>query len=588
MHRLNDSDETRSRFSTLTKYFKRYRRYLWIGGLAVLFSNIFILVVPYVSKLVFDALQQHKPMSLILKFVILSFFLALFSGLFRFVMRRTIIWMSRYIEYDLRGEIFAHLLRLTPSFYHQRRTGDLMARMTNDLEAVRQMVGPGIMYISDTVVKLTVAFGFMIYLSPTLTLYAIIPLVVMPIAVNRIGNVIHRRFMRVQESFSELTAAAQENLSGIRVVKAYRQEQPEIEHFSGLSDKNVELNMSLARLQGIFVPSMRLIAAISYLVVFYFGGLQIIHGTLGLGDIVAFFGYLSMITWPMIAIGWVTSLYQRGTASLGRINSILFSDPIVANAEDRRHAEAMRGEIEFKNLKFAYNGTPVLKDINLKIDAGQTVGLIGMTGSGKTTVISLLSHMFPIERGQVLIDGVDINDWDLSHLRSQIGVATQEPFLFSDTIEGNIRFGRLDATLDEVIETAGIADLSKDIDEFREGYETIVGERGITLSGGQKQRTAIARAIITKPAILVLDDATSAVDTETEHQINERIKQVLAGRTAIIISHRVSSVKEADMIVYLHDGTISEQGTHDELMALNGHYAELYRSQLLEMELESL
>ena len=554
----------------------------------MIFSNVLILVIPYISKLVFDALEAGRPNSVILKYVALAFCLAVLSGVFRFAMRRTIIWMSRHIEYDLRSEIFGHLLKLSPSFYHQSRTGDLMARMTNDLEAVRQMIGPGIMYISDTIVKLVVSFSVMVYLSPLLTWYAVIPLVILPFAVNKIGNMIHVRSMRVQEKFSELTATAQENLAGIRVIKAYEQEEPEIEHYSHLSKDYIRLNMSLAKLQGLFIPSMRFLASISYLIVFYFGGHQIIGNDLSLGDIVAFFGYLAMILWPMIAIGWVTSLYQRGKASLERINHILFADPEVSDGNGSKHSKPMEGKIEFRNLTFGYNSTTVLEDINLTIKPGQTIGLVGMTGSGKTTLVSILARLYAVEEGMVFIDDVDINDWQLSALRRQIGFATQEPFLFSDTVAGNIEFGRDGAGSDDIEKAAKIAALAKDIDLFRDGYKTVVGERGITLSGGQKQRTAIARAILGKPRILIFDDVTSAVDTETEHQINERIKQVLTNRTSIIISHRVSSVKDADVILYLDEGKISEQGSHEELLVQNGNYAELYRSQLLELELEQL
>ncbi|UCG61891.1 MAG: ABC transporter ATP-binding protein [Candidatus Zixiibacteriota bacterium] len=582
------STQIKPRFSTVTKYLLQYRRYLVVGGLAVIMANALILVVPYVSKLVFDALEAGQPDSVILKYVVLAFALALLSGVFRFTMRRTIIWMSRHIEYDLRGEIFAHLLRLSPPFYHVNRTGDLMARMTNDLEAVRQMIGPGIMYISDTIVKLIVSFAVMIYLSPRLTGYAVIPLIILPLAVNKIGNLLHRRSMRVQEKFSELTATAQENLSGIRVVKAYEQEEREIEYFGRLSTEYIGLNMALAKLQGLFMPSMRLLASISYLIVFYFGGLGIIRNELSLGDIVAFFAYLAMILWPMVAIGWVTSLYQRGKASLERINRVLFTQPEVSDGDELKYDQPMCGAIEFRNLSFAYNGHQVLKNINLKVDSGQTVGLVGMTGSGKTTLVSILARLYAVERGKVFIDDVDINDWKLSSLRRQIGFATQEPFLFSDTLRENIRFGRDGIEADSIEKAAGIAALAKDVESFRDRYETIVGERGITLSGGQKQRTAIARAILGKPRILIFDDVTSAVDTETEHQINERIKQVLTQRTSIIISHRVSSVKDADFILYLEDGKIAEQGSHEELLKLNGSYAELYRSQLLEMELEQL
>jgi ATP-binding cassette subfamily B protein len=585
---LGNFRETKHQFDTVIKYLKHYKKYLVVGSIAVIFSNILILYIPYITKLVFDALENNQGISLILNLVFLAVGLSLVSGIFRFVMRRTIIWMSRHIENDLRSELFAHLLTLNPSFYHQNRTGDLMARLTNDLEAVRQVVGPGLMYISDTIVKLVVSFGFMIYLSPRLTLYAAIPLIIIPFAVYLIGNLLHARSMKVQEKFSEITANAQENLSGIRVIKAYRQEANEIENFSLLSKLYIKLNMALAKLQGVFIPSMRLISGMSYLVVFYFGGLEIINGQLQLGDIVAFFGYLSMIIWPMIAIGWVTSLYQRGKASLSRINKILFTEPKVSDNGHPEFKKTLNGKIEFKNLNFAYNGTDVLSNINLTFEAGQTIGLVGKTGSGKTTLVSLIARLFPVERGKLFIDGIDINDWPLNDLRQNIGFATQEPFLFSDSVKENIRFGNDKSTIEEVENASKIAALSKDIDTFHNGYETIVGERGITLSGGQKQRTAIARALISDPVILILDDATSAVDTETEDQINERIKDVLHQRTSIIISHRVSAVKDADMIIYLEDGKVSEKGSHEHLLSLNGNYAELYRSQLLEIELEQL
>jgi len=576
------------KFDTVTKYLKKYKKYLVLGGISVIFSNVLVLVIPYISKLIIEALEKGNSLPLVLKYVIISVLLAVFSGVFRFAMRRTIIWMSRHIEYDLRGEIFTHLLSLSPSYFNQTRTGDIMARMTNDLEAVRQMLGPGIMYISDTILKLTISFAIMIYLSPGLTLYAFIPLLVLPLAVNKIGNLIHKKFIKVQEKFSELTATSQENLSGIRVVKAYRQEEAEIENFSQMSTSFITLNMGLAKLQGIFMPSMRLMAGASYLIVFYFGGIEVIKGNLGLGDIVAFFGYLSMILWPMIAIGWVTSLYQQGSASLERINKVLQSQSDVKDTISSIYAMPMKGKIEFKNLLFRYGQEKVLDGINLKIEPGQTVGLVGMTGSGKTTLVSVLARLYPVEKGQIFIDDIDINDWQLKSLRKYIGYAPQEPFLFSDSIQANVGFGTEHLVMEEVISAADIAALAKDIEEFSDGYETLVGERGITLSGGQKQRTAIARAIITKPAILILDDTTSAVDTETEHLINVKIKQVLEKRTSIIISHRISSVKDADIIIYLHNGKIVEQGTHEELLAKNGFYAELHRAQLLEMELENL
>jgi len=576
------------RFATILKYLKRYKGYLVLGSLAIALTNILGLIAPYVIKLIIDGLEQRVPSSDILRLVALMFGLTLLAGVFRFLVRRTIIWMSRHLEYHLRSELFTHLLRLSPTYYQQTRTGDVMARATNDLEAVRMMIGPGLMHIANTGVSLVVALGFMIYLSPKLTLYALSPMLFFPFAVNKLGNLVHKKFVKIQEQFSHLTATAQENLSGMRVVKAYRQEQAEIDNFAATSEEYARLNLNMARLQGLMFPSIRFLAASVNLVILAAGGYSIMRGTVDLGTLVAFFTYTNALFWPMFAMGWVVSLYQRGTASLDRINRILHTEPLVKDEGDGLHDGPMKGRIELKNLTFAYNGQPVLRDISLTIEPGQTIGLVGLTGSGKTTLISLLGRLYPVKRGQLLVDGVDINDWRLAALRRQIGFATQEPFLFSDTVAENIRFGDGEADDDRVVWASETAALAKDVALFPRGYDTLVGERGITLSGGQKQRAAIARAMLIAPAVLVLDDATSSVDTETENEIFERLGEQNGRCTRIIISHRMSSVKDADKILFLEDGRIVEQGSHDDLMALDGRYAGLYRSQLLQQEIDSL
>ncbi|MEW6050338.1 MAG: ABC transporter ATP-binding protein [Candidatus Zixiibacteriota bacterium] len=576
------------RFAVIFKYLRNYKGYLIFGGIAVILANGLQLINPYLTKLVFDRLEQKAPAGEIVKFAVAIVLLALFAGVFRFFMRRTIIWMSRWLEYNLRGELFDHLLKLSPSFYDRTRTGDIMARATNDLEAVRMMIGPGVMQIANTIVTVTVALSFMIYLSPKLTLYAMVPALVVPFLVNRLGNLVHKKFVKIQEHFSTLTAVAQENLAGVRVVKAYRQEPQEIEHFAGISSQYVRLNLDMARVYGVLFPLIIFIASLLNLSVLYFGGLEVMGGKIPLGTMVAFFAYLTMLFWPMMAGGWVVSLYQQGTASLDRINTILYTPPDIADDDRASYEQPMKGKIEFRNLRFGYNGQRVLDGITLTIEPGQTLGIVGPIGSGKTTLIALLTRLYPVERGELFIDGVDVNDWKLNALRRQVGCATQEPFLFSESIADNVRFGRVEANLSRVSATGETAALSKDIALFTDSYETIVGERGITLSGGQKQRTAIARALLIEPAIVILDDATSAVDTETEDEINERMKAALEHRTTLIISHRMSSVKEADIIIYLDNGRIVEQGDHDSLMRVDGYYADLYRAQLLAKELEKL
>jgi ATP-binding cassette subfamily B protein len=582
------AEAQQGRFATVAKYLGRYRWYLVVGALAVIGSNGLMLVNPYLTKLIIDLLKNQAPMSKVGLLVLAMLGLAVASGVCRFTIRRTLIWMSRHLEYDLRSELVVHLLKLSPSFYDRTRVGDIMARATNDLEAVRMMIGPAVMHIANTIVVGIGALIMMACLSPRLTLYALVPALFLPIVMNKVGNMIHRRFVKIQEHFSHMTAVVQENLAGVRVVRAYRQEEKENENFDKLSQKYLVLNLDLGRVHALFYPLFQLIATALMLVVLYFGGRAVISGELELSTVVAFFLYLGMLTWPLIAIGWVVSLYQRGTVSLDRINSILNTEPEIRSTGDKLHTEDLHGKLEFRRLTFAYDGKPVLQDIELIVEPGQTLGIVGMTGSGKTTLVSLLARLYQVERGQLFIDDVDINDWDTAALRQQIGFASQEPFLFSATIDENIRFGSDTADRPAVERMAQLSALAKDVAEFPLGYDTMVGERGITLSGGQKQRAAIARAVMIDPAILILDDVTSSVDTETEHEINVRIHSHTSRLTTLVVSHRVSSVKDADLILFMENGRIVERGNHEHLITLGGRYADLYHSQVLAEELESL
>jgi ATP-binding cassette subfamily B multidrug efflux pump len=519
--------------------------------------------------------------------------LALVAGVFRFAMRRSIIWASRKAEYDLRNLLFTKFLSLDQTYYNNTRTGDLMAHATNDIEAVRMLIGPAIMNIFNTFVSLFVAVGFMITLSVKLTMMTVIPMIFLALTVNRLGSLVHKRFLKIQAHFSHLTSMAQENLAGVRVIKAYRREQSEIDRFAKQSRKYVDLNLSMLRISGAFRPLIFMIAGFVMLVVLYMGGRYVAAGEITLGTLVAFFGYMGWLIWPMMALGWVISLYQRGTASLDRINKILDTEPNITDPKGGDDARIdVKGRIEFRHLTFAYPGTdeskPILEDINLIIEPGTRLGIIGPTGSGKTTLVSLIPRLYPTQPGQLFVDDIDITLWPLSALRQAVGFVPQETFLFSDTLAANINYSTDQSINDGVPDAARLAAIHSDIAQFPEQYDTILGERGITLSGGQKQRTALARAIMKNPAVLILDDATSSVDTETEETIFANLEKVLPGRTSIIISHRVSSIQECDHIVYIDDGRVAEQGTHRELMALNGSYAALYRRQLMEEQLENM
>jgi ATP-binding cassette, subfamily B, multidrug efflux pump len=573
----------------LFPYLKTYRLTLFWGGITVLFNNGLGVLSPQVIRRAVDDLNKHGiTQHKILIYALVLIGLALSKGVFQFLTRWLVIGVSREIEYDLRNDMFRHLESLSYSYYQKNRTGDIMARATNDLNAVRMLLGPAIMYTANTLVFTAVALVFMWQISPKLTLYAFAPLPLASIIVQYFGRRIHERFEKIQAQFSEISARAQENFSGARVIRAYAQEEAEVALFETSNQEYVTRSLPLARLTGMLWPTLELLLGIGVVIVLWVGGREVLLHRMSLGDFVAFNIYILLLTWPIIALGWVINIFQRGTASMGRINEILVAQPEITDAAvvaDVAARKTFTGEIEFRNLNFAYNGVPVLKEINLKVPAGSSLAIVGPTGSGKTTLVSLLSRIYDANPGSLLLDGRPIREYPLETLRQNIGFVPQETFLFSDSVRENIALGVDNATDDQVRSAAEAANIAADIEGFPEQYATLVGERGITLSGGQKQRTAIARAIIRDPRILVLDDALSSVDTYTEEKILNHLREVMRDRTTIFISHRVSTVRNADRIAVLHEGRIVELGTHDELLARNGYYTDLYNKQLLEEEL---
>ena len=585
----------------LVPYLKRYRSGLVWGGLCVLFNNGIWILFPQVIGRAVDALRHGVTRHKLLTYSLLIVAIALAKGVFQFLTRWVVIGISRDIEFDLRNDLFAHLERLSYSYYQRNRTGDIMARATNDLNAVRMLLGPAIMYSANTIVFTAGALGFMLAISPKLTIYAFLPLPIASIVIQYFGRRIHERFERIQAMFSDISARAQENFSGARVIRAYVQEQAEIVAFEGANQEYIRRSLGLVRLMGMLWPTLELMLGAAVVIVLWLGGREVLLGKISVGKFVTFNTYMVQLTWPVIALGWVINIFQRGTASLVRINEILSEQPEIADiasgagvspvspGEGARLSTDFLGEVEFRNLNFAYNGTSVLKDINLRIPAGSSLAIVGPTGSGKTTLVNLIPRIYDAEPGTVLIDGRPVRQFHLDSLRRHIGFVPQETFLFSDTIRENIAFGVSredgDVPLDDIQTAAEAANIAQDIESFPEGYNTTVGERGITLSGGQKQRTAIARALLRSPRILILDDALSSVDTHTEDKILNHLREIMRGRTTIFISHRVSTVRNADRIAVLHQGRIVELGTHDQLIARNGYYTDLYNKQLLEEEL---
>ena len=561
-----------------------------IGSIGVALSAGIGLLAPIVVRYGIDGIDKASPETvtpILLRYALFILGIAVAKGIFLYYQRMIMVGMSRDIEYDLRNEFYDHLQNLPQQFYQEYRTGDLMARATNDLNAVRMLAGPAIMYGEGTLFNTVIALPLMFSINWKLTLLALCSLPFVSYATSFFAKRIHQRFESIQEYFSTITAQAQENFSGVRVVRAYAQENREIETFEKMNREFVGRNMKLIRLTGVFHPMLQALVGLGFVAVLWYGGRLTLAGEMTVGQYVQFNLYLVMLIWPMIALGWVVNLFQRGMASMNRINAVLEIKPAITNTRAQKEIKEIYGEIEFRNLTYKYPGTEraVLKDINLKIKHGQTVAIVGHTGSGKSTLVNLVPRLIDAESGQVLIDGHPIGSVPLDVLRSNIGYVPQETFLFSETVGGNIAFGTPNATAEDVKNAAESAGLLEDIEGFPKRFDTIVGERGITLSGGQKQRTAIARSVIRHPKILLLDDSLSSVDTYTEEKILSHLRGIMSGRTSIIVSHRVSTVKDADLIVVLQDGEIVERGTHDELLLHDGLYAQLHEEQLLEEEL---
>ncbi|HEX4424240.1 MAG TPA: ABC transporter ATP-binding protein [Terriglobales bacterium] len=570
----------------LFPYLRKYQRSFWVGSVCLFFTNAVWIIFPQVIGRAIDDLKNGTYRHSLATYGLTLLAIALAKGIFQYLTRSILIGVSREIEFDLRNDLFQHLEGLSSSFYQRTRTGDIMARATNDLNAVRMLLGPGIMYSANTIVFTVGALIFMHSISPKLTLYAFLPLPIVSVAIQYFGRRIHERFERIQAMFSEISARAQENFSGARVIRAYVQEEAEIAEFETANQEYIARSLRLVRLMGMLWPTLETMLGLAIVLVLWIGGREVILGRMTAGGFVAFNTYMVQLTFPIIALGWVINIFQRGTASMLRINELLVEKPEIADSEVVTEGiTSIQGAIEFRNLNFAYNGAPVLHDINLKIPQGSSLAIVGPTGSGKTTLVDLIPRIYDAPPGTVLIDGKPVRDYPLEVLRQNVGFVPQETFLFSDSIRENIAFGVMDASDEAVRAAAQAASIAEDIEGFPEQYRTMVGERGITLSGGQKQRTAIARAIIRNPRILILDDALSSVDTQTEDKILNHLREIMRGRTTIFISHRVSTVRNADRIAVLHGGRIVELGTHDELIARDGYYTDLYNKQLLEEEL---
>ena len=583
----------------LVPYLRRYWKQLAWGGVSTILYNVVKVLIPLVIGNAVDDMKHQLTQEKILHNALILLLIAALSAIFLYITRQVIIGASREIEFDLRNDIFSNLERQSASYYHTHRTGDIMARTTNDLNAVRMLLGPAIMYSANTIVFTAAALPFMYRISPKLTFFAFVPLPMASILVQYFGARIHRRFERIQAMFSDISAKAQENFSGARLIRAFAQEDAEIASFETANIEYIKRSLYLVRLMAMLWPTLEFVLGLSLMITLLVGGHEVVQHQISVGEFTSFNVYMVQLIWPIIAVGWVVNLFQRGTASVVRIDELLKQKPSIVDElteedlKDRNlnvdsNSLEVKGEIEFRNLSFSYEtGGEVLHNISLKVPAGSSLAIVGPTGSGKSTLVSLIPRLHDAAPGMVLIDGVPIRKWMLKPLRESIGFVPQETFLFSETIRQNIAFGRPDATPEQVQEAATIAHISTEILEFPKGFDTEVGERGLTLSGGQKQRTAIARAVIRDPKILILDDALASVDTYTEERILTGLKRVMEGRTTIFISHRISTARSADQIAVLVAGRIAELGTHDELLARNGYYTSLFEKQRLEEELST-
>jgi ATP-binding cassette subfamily B protein len=575
------------RLAPLAPYLKRYWPSLALGGVSTIFYNVVKVLIPLVIGHAIDDMHSGITEQKVMYHALRLVGLAVLSGLFLYLTRQVVIGVSRKIEFDLRNDMFANLERQSASYYQTHRTGDIMARTTNDLNAVRQLLGPAIMYSANTIVFTAAALPFMYRISPKLTFFAFVPLPLASVLVQYFGNRIHTRFERIQAMFSDISAKAQENFSGARLVRAFAQEDAEIASFEKANQEYIRRSLLLVRLMAMLWPTLEFVLGLSLMIALLVGGHEVVSHFISVGEFTSFNVYMVQLTWPMIAVGWVVNLFQRGTASVVRIDELLKEVPTIRDAEGAAHtAEEIEGAISFRNLNFAYNeGAPVLSDIDLEIPAGSSLAIVGPTGSGKTTLVNLIPRLYDAPMGSVLIDGRSIREYRLEDLRRSVGFVPQETFLFSDTIRENVAFGVASATDAEVEAAASTAHIKTEILEFPKGFATMVGERGVTLSGGQKQRTAIARAVLRDPKILVLDDALASVDTYTEEQILGGLREVMQGRTTILIAHRVSTARNADRIAVLVEGRIVELGTHEELIGEGGYYSGLYEKQQLEEEI---